>query len=127
MTFKQILKAIQEDGKADELFGIEQLPRIADGTVMIVYLVKSNTPAFNLIPPASEPVDGYWLVAHVHNNGKLDEDIDLVLYTKQGQPVFISEALYKLFVHVRDDSEWYLVRDLSNSHNKLYAMQRSLE
>lgn len=126
MTFNQILKAIQDDGMADELFGIEQLPRLADGTVMIVNFIKPDTPAFNLIPAANEPVDGYWLVVHVHDHGYYYSDLDFVLYTKQGQPVFISTALEQLIERMKDDSDWYLVRNLSSADHKLYAVQRSV-
>lgn len=127
MTYDEIIDALYEDASADELFGIEQIPRIADGTIMIVYFVEPDTHAYNLIPAEARPPDGFWFVAHVRYNAGIIEDVDWRLRNKQGQSFYSVTPIWKVHGLLKEDDKWFLVRDLSSANKKLYAMQRRLK
>ena len=126
MTYHQIMRAIMEDGQADTLFGIEQLPRIPDGSVMFVYLIAPENPAFKYIEEAGMPRESYWFVVHAHGQGADNKKIGHLLYTYKGKPVDLPWLISKLLELIEDDDNWYLVRDLSTADKPLFVRQRSL-
>ena len=126
MTYNQIMQAVLHDGEADELFGISQIPRVPDGSVMLVYFIEPETLAFKMIEQEADSPEGFWFVVHVHGQGMCDREVCWIIYTKKGKNVKLSFPIYRVMGIIKDDNQWFLVRYLTVGNTPFYTRQRSL-